>query len=123
MEFRSRLQTRIEMQDQDATAHSELNDYEIDAVEYWAIRSSVHSFTCTAHSFACSALLALLARSTALIRSLARSLAHSGAHGKEVLVYELNASISYSFNPLHCAMGGTIPKVNVPTDKFTQYCI
>jgi len=43
----------------------------------------------TAHSFACSAL-----------RSFVRSLAHSGAHGKEVYVYELNASISYSFSPL-----------------------
>ena len=45
------------------------NDYEIDA-----IRSSVHSFARTAHSFACSALLASLARSAALIRLLARSL-------------------------------------------------
>ena len=33
---------------------------------YWATRSSVRSFARTAHSFACSALLALLARSAAL---------------------------------------------------------
>ena len=42
---------------------------------YWAIRSSARSFARTAHSFACSALLASLARSAALIRSLAHSLA------------------------------------------------
>ena len=33
-----------------------------------------HSFTCTAHTFACSSLLALLARSTALTHLLTRSL-------------------------------------------------
>ena len=43
-------------------------------VEHWAIRSSIRSFARTAHSFACSALLASLARSVALIRSLTRSL-------------------------------------------------
>ena len=42
-------------------------------VEYWAIRFSVCSFARTAHS---------------------------GAHGEEVCVFELNASISFSFNPL-----------------------
>ena len=41
---------------------------------YWATRSSVRSFACTAYSFACSALLALLTRSAALTRSLAHSL-------------------------------------------------
>ena len=30
----------------------------------------------------------------------ARSLTHSGAHWKEIYVYEMNASISYRFNPL-----------------------
>ena len=30
---------------------------------------------------------------------LARSLSHSRAHGKEVYAFEMNASISYSFNP------------------------
>ena len=44
-------------------------------VEYWAIYSSVCSFARTAHSFACSALLALLARSAAFLRSHAHSLA------------------------------------------------
>ena len=38
--------------------------------KYWANCSSVRSFTRTAHSFACSALLALLARFAALARSL-----------------------------------------------------
>ena len=48
----------------------------------WATRSSVRSFARTAHSFACSALLALLAHSAALIHSLPRSLTHSLACGK-----------------------------------------
>ena len=43
-------------------------------LEYWATRSSVRSFARTAHSFACSALVALLACSTALICLLACSL-------------------------------------------------
>ena len=42
------------------------------------------------------ALHASLARFAALIRSLTRS----GAHGKEIYVHEMNASISYIFNPL-----------------------
>ena len=43
-------------------------------LKYWATRSSVCSFARTAHSFACSGLLASLAPSAALTRSLARSL-------------------------------------------------
>ena len=43
-------------------------------LQYWATRSSVCSFARTAHSFACSRLLASLAPSAALTRSLARSL-------------------------------------------------
>ena len=43
-------------------------------LKYWATRSSVHSFARTAHSFACSGLLASLAPSAALIRLPARSL-------------------------------------------------
>ena len=58
------------------------------------------SFARTAYSFTCSALLTLLVRSATLIRSLARSLAHSGAHGKVIRVYGMNASISYSLKPL-----------------------
>ena len=46
-----------------------------------------------------SALLALLAHSAALIRSLACSITRFKARGKEVHVYQLNASISYSFHP------------------------
>ena len=42
--------------------------------KYWATRSSIRSFACTAHSFTCSALLALLVRSAVLTHSLARSL-------------------------------------------------
>ena len=43
-------------------------------LKYWATRSSLHSFARTTHSIACSTLLALLARSAALTRSLAHSL-------------------------------------------------
>ena len=57
-------------------------------------------FVRTTYSFACSALLASLARSAALIRSLTCSLTCSRAHRKEVYVYEMNASISYSSSPL-----------------------
>ena len=38
--------------------------------KYWATRSSIHSFARTAHSFACFRLLASLAPSAALARSL-----------------------------------------------------
>ena len=55
---------------------------------------SVRSFAHTTHSFACSVKLASLARSAALIHSLALLLTLSGAHGQELHVYELNASIS-----------------------------
>ena len=34
-------------------------------------------------------------------RASLRSLTRSRAHGKEVYVFEVNASISYSFNPLY----------------------
>ena len=43
-------------------------------LRYWATRSSICLFARTAHSFACSRLLASLAPSAALTRSLARSL-------------------------------------------------
>ena len=69
-------------------------------VEHWAIRSSARSFAHTAHSFACSTLLASITRSTALILLLARLLSHS--HGKGGFVYESNALILYPFN-LQCA--------------------
>ena len=42
--------------------------------KYWATRSSIRSFARTAHSFACSGLLASLAPSAALTHSLTRSL-------------------------------------------------
>ena len=74
--------------------------HEIDATSTGPFTCTAHSFTCTTHSFACAALLASLTRSAALICSLARSLTHSLAHGKEIYVKKLNASISFSFNPL-----------------------
>ena len=69
-------------------------------IGYWAIRSSARSFARTAHSFDCSALLAPLTRSAALIRSFARSLTHSIPKLKEVSDHEMNASIWYRLNPL-----------------------
>ena len=59
-----------------------------------------HSFARTAHSFACSALLASLARTAALICSLARSITHSGAHRKEVVFYFAKC-VNYSIS-CHC---------------------
>ena len=70
--------------------------------KYWAIRSSVHSFGGTAHSFACSALLASLGRSTALIYSLARSTTHSRTCGKvENCMSENNLVLPHSALPFH----------------------
>ena len=40
------------------------------------------------------------ARELRCAHSFPRSLTHSEAHGKEIYAYELNASISYIFNPL-----------------------
>ena len=61
---------------------------------------STGPLTRTAHSFACSTLVSLLVCSVVLICSLTCSLTRFQAHGKEVFVHEINASISYSFNPL-----------------------
>ena len=68
-------------------------------VQYWAICSFVRSH-CTAHSFACSALLATLARSAALICSLTRSLTPE-LMGKRFL----SAKYTRRFHTLlaHCA--------------------
>ena len=69
------------------------------------------------------------ARFAALIRSLARSLTRSRAHGKEVHVYELNASISYRFNPLCIPLSdssanyvdeGIFPRLHLPDQKFEE---
>ena len=54
--------------------------------KYWATRSFVRSFARTAHSFACSGLLASLAPSAALTRSLACSL-HSLA--RSIAIYSI----------------------------------
>ena len=70
-------------------------------IKYWVTRSSVWSFAQTAHSFTCSALLASIARSAALIRTraplhsfvcmLARFHTHSRARVK---VSDLYSAIS-----------------------------
>ena len=72
-------------------------------IEYWAIRSSTCLFARTTHSFACSALLALLVRSTTLICVLIRSLTRSQAQRKEVFV-QVSVHVSDRFNPLWADM-------------------
>ena len=52
---------------------------------------------------------ASLARSAALIRSLAHLLNHSGADGMVICVHALNLSISYNFSPL-CPVGDSSPR-------------
>ena len=50
--------------------------------KYWATHSSIRSFARIGHSFAGSALLALLPGFAVLIHLLAHSLTHCQAHGK-----------------------------------------
>ena len=68
---------------------------------YWAVYLSICSLACTAHSFACYAMLASLVRSAALIRSFARLLTYSGAQGNLIFVYGIKALIS-KFQPTVC---------------------
>ena len=56
------------------SCHHVKKAYEIFFTDYWAMRSSVRSFARTTHPFACSTLLASVARSAAPTRSIARSL-------------------------------------------------
>ena len=70
-------------------------------LKYWVIRSSVRSFARTAYSFACSGLLASLAPSAALTRSLAcslRSLPRSWE--SEFLMSQNDLVLSHSAAPL-----------------------
>ena len=66
--------------------------------KYWATRSSFRSFARTAHSFACSGLLALLARSAGLTRSLAH-FAHSLARGKVNYQMAIFSVFFFHFRP------------------------
>ena len=63
--------------------------------KYWATRSSICLFACTTHSFACSALLALLTCSVALTCSLAHSLA-LGTVNNSMAIY----SVFFLFWPI-----------------------
>ena len=76
------------------------NQQNVDAIKemkYWATRLSVLSFTRTAHSFAYSALLALLPRSTALHGAPRRSTAQSFAQALTLeLVGQLNFVVQFS---------------------------
>ena len=62
-------------------------------VDWWAIRALIHSFVRTVHSFVCSTLLASLACSAALIRSLVWSITRSRAEfmGKRLLSMKWSA--------------------------------
>ena len=72
-------------------------------VEYWAIRPSVRSFARTAHSYACPSLLASLARSAALIRSLARSLNPSRRSSWERSFFSTELTRRFHIILNHCA--------------------
>ena len=76
-----------------------VNTHWVEIMSNRRVEYRARSFVRTSHSFACSALLASLARSGALIRSFARSLTRSRAHGKAVFVYEMNSSILYNSGP------------------------
>ena len=82
--------------------------------EHWAIRSFVRSFACTAHTFACSAQLALFAHSAVLIRSLAHSLIHFRACWKvNDSMSQINLVLPHSV--LQCA--GTCCQITVIKTK------
>ena len=90
--------------------------------KHWAIRSSICSFTRTAYSLTCFALLTSLARSAALNGSHARSLNQSGAYGKVIYICEMNASISYSLNPLCTAPTHITSLPYVRRDNGNPHC-
>ena len=69
-------------------------------------RSLARSLALHTHSPSPHCSLRSLAPLRSFVRSLARSLPHSGVHGKEIYIDELNASISYSFNPPCGGRGG-----------------
>ena len=80
----------------------------------------LHLLICSHRSFIrmlCTARYACA--SATLILSLARSLTHSGAYGREYYVYELNALISYSFNP-YC--DGLLKVSETETEKKQVEC-
>ena len=83
--------------------HGGYNGYEIDG--HLLVRSLVPSHRSLIRLLRTASFARVLrcAHSFAPLRSFARSLTRSRAHGKEVFVYEVNASISYSFNPLRMA--------------------
>ena len=66
-------------------------------VKYWATRLLICSIARTAHWFACSELLAMLALSARLLRLLARSLTHFWARGTVwFLMYHVHAALKDS---------------------------
>ena len=83
---------------------SQWNDYEIDAqstgpfTRLLARSLALHTRSLSPHCSLCSR--ALL---RSFVHSLTRPFTCFRAHGKKVFVYELNASISSSFNPLWAA--------------------
>ena len=77
--------------------------------KYWATRSSVRSFARTAHSFACSGLLASLAPSAALTHSLARSLCFLPRLWKrEFLMSQNDLVLSHSSLVFNMVVGVTL---------------
>ena len=83
---------------------SQWNDYEINAKSTGPFTHPLaRSLTPHTHSLSPHCSLRSRAPLRSFVRSLARPFTRSRAHGKEVFVYELNASISCSFNPLWAA--------------------
>ena len=76
---------------------SQWNDHEIDAQSAGPFTRSLalHTRSLSPHCSLCSR-----ASLRSFVRSLARPFTRFRPHGKKVFAYELNASISISFNPL-----------------------
>ena len=100
-------------------------------IEYWITCLSIclftrtaYSFASTAHSLACSALLALLAHSAALLRLLTRLLTHSQAHGRENhKMLEHQAVLSHSAFPSLSSSSSSSPSSSLIIVQFPPFNI
>ena len=83
--------------------------------KYWATRSSIRSFTCTAHSFACPELLALLAPYAGLTHLLARYLRSlPRSWESELLMSQNDLVLSHSAPPW---LAAGLPSSHVPSSN------
>ena len=92
-------------EEKEVAAHGEPNDSRIDSKSTGPVaRPFTRSLALLTHWLAPHCSLRSRAPLRSFVRSLARSLTHSRARGKEMFFYEMNASISYRFNP-SCGVG------------------